>query len=114
MTMKRRQLSSAISEKLGLTAKDVDQVLETALDLLLEELIRTGRLEWRGLGTFSVQSYIARKIHNPATGKTIALSARKRVTFKLSVRLRSGLTPVRRPRPLLHRTSRPAVEKATS
>lgn len=89
--MIRRELTTTVADKLHLTASTVGQVLDVALELLLEDLVRTGRLEWRGFGTFSVRTYPPRQIHNPATGETIALPARRSVTFKPGAHLRSKL-----------------------
>lgn len=89
--MTRRELAAALSDKLHLPASTIAQVLDLELELLLEELVRTGRLEWRGFGTFSVRTYPARQIHNPATGATIELPNRRLVTFKPGERLRAKL-----------------------
>lgn len=91
--MIRRELTAAVADKLDLAAGTVHRVLDTALALLIDQLIRTGHLEWRGLGTFTVRTYPPRRIHNPATGKTIELSARSSVTFKPSTQIRSRLKP---------------------
>jgi nucleoid DNA-binding protein len=89
--MHRRDLASQVGKKLDVPAVTVAHVLETALGLLIDELIQTGRLEWRGLGTFTVRTYGARQIHNPATGKTIRLKERKFVTYKPGQRIRARL-----------------------
>lgn len=99
--MIRRELAIAVADNLDLPATTIRRVLDTALALVIDQLLRAGRLEWRGLGTFTIRSYPARQIHVPATGKTVTLPARKSVTFKPGVRLRSKLRPpkrVRRPR----------------
>lgn len=104
--MIRRELTTAVAEKLDITASMVGQVLDVALELLLDELVRTGRLEWRGFGTFSVRTYPARQIHNPATGHTIDLPARRAVAFKPGTRLRSKLKPTPRAKRRSHRAAR--------
>jgi DNA-binding protein HU-beta len=60
---------------------------------LVHELLRRGRVEYRGLGSFTVETYPPRKIHNPATGKTIELPARKLARFKPSNSLTAKLNP---------------------
>lgn len=94
--MIRRELTAAVADKLDVPAGTVHRLLDTALALLIDQLLQTGRLEWRGPGTFTVKNYPGRTIHNPATGKTIELSARRTVTFKPSTRLRSKLKRTRR------------------
>jgi nucleoid DNA-binding protein len=92
----RRELATDVADKLDLPARSIHLVLDTALALLIEELVQSGRLEWRGLGTFTVRTYPARKIHVPATGKTVTLPPRRSVNFKPSARLRARLVPTRR------------------
>lgn len=98
----RRELTTAIAGKLGVPAGTIHRVLDTALALLVDQLLRTGRLEWKGLGTFTVRTYPPRRLHNPATGKTIEIPARSSVTFKPSTQIRARLKPPstrsRRPR----------------
>jgi integration host factor subunit alpha len=96
--MIRRELAKAVSEKLGLPAATVCEVLDTVLEVLMDELLETGRLEWRGFGTFIVRRYPERNIHNPATGEVIRLSARRFVTFKPGRKLRERLKAAERGR----------------
>lgn len=91
--MIRRELATAVADKLDVPAGTVHRVLDAALALLVDELLQAGRLEWRGLGTFTVRTYPPRQIHNPTTGKTIELPARSSVAFKPSTQIRFRLKP---------------------
>jgi len=82
--MRKPELATAVAKKLKLPASTVAKVIQAAMDHLTTELAQTGRLAYRDLGTFTVESYPARKIHIPATGKTIELPARKLVRLKPS------------------------------
>lgn len=97
--MNRRTFAAQIGQKTGHPANAMEAVLEAAIAVLAGELAKTGRFAWRGFGTFTVRTYPARKIHNPATGQTIELSARRSVTFKPSARLRSQIKPASRTAP---------------
>lgn len=92
--MNRRSFAAGIAEKTGHPASAVEAILVEAIAALAGELAKVGRFDWRGFGTFAVRTYPARRIHNPATGKTIELPARRSVAFKPSTRLRSKLTQV--------------------
>ena len=94
--MTRRELAARLAKKTGLSARAAAEVLSALVDLVVEELARARRLEWRRLGTFAVRRYPARKIHVPATGQTRELPARAGVTFKPSRLLLSRLQ-TRRP-----------------
>lgn len=91
--MSRRELTAHLAQKTGIPVRQTAQVLRVLVDLVADELLHGGRLEWRSLGTFSVRTYPARSIHVPATGATITLPARAGVTFKPSKRLLAKLKP---------------------
>ncbi len=110
--MNRRLFASRLAEKTGHPATTVTAILEAAIAALADERTTTGRFEWRGLGTFAVRTYPARKIHNPATGQTITLSPRKSVAFKPSARLRTNLKPPAGP--VARRTRRGVLVRKTT
>jgi nucleoid DNA-binding protein len=100
--VKKRDLATAVAIKLdehGLSADMVELVIQATMDHLAAELARTGRLEYRDLGVFTVESYKARKLHNPKTGAIIELPARKGVSFKPGRRLMKQVSPA--PPPVL-------------
>ena len=77
----------------GLSGDLVERVIQATMDHLTDELARTGRLEYRDLGVFTVESYKARKLHNPRTGALVDLPARKGVSFKPGRRLMKQVSP---------------------
>lgn len=91
--MTRRALAARIAKLSGVTVQQAAQVLEVLPSVVAAELAASDQMHWRGMGSFAVRTYPARRIHNPATGQTIELPARRSVTFKPSVRLRSKLKP---------------------
>lgn len=96
--MRKRELAHAVATKLegrGVSGDLVELVIQATMDHLTDELARTGRLEYRDLGVFKVETYKPRKIHNPKTGAIIELPARKGVSFKPGRRLMGKLPPVR-------------------
>ncbi|MGB3121817.1 MAG: HU family DNA-binding protein [Verrucomicrobiales bacterium] len=96
--MNRRTFASRIAAQTAHPANAVESILEAAISVLAGELAQSGRFAWRGLGTFTVRSYAARQIHNPATGATLTLPARRSVSFKPSSKLRGPLGKPRRTR----------------
>lgn len=94
--MNRRTFASRIAAQTAHPANAVESILEAAISVLAGELAQAGRFAWRGFGTFTVRTYLARQIHNPATGQTIELPPRRSVTFKPSQSLRLQLKPVPR------------------
>lgn len=92
--MNRRTFAARLSEQTGHPASTLETILEAVVGILGSELAKSGRFGWRGLGTFTARAYAPRSIHNPATGETIPLAARRTVTFKPSAQLRSKLVEV--------------------
>lgn len=91
--MNKRQLAAAVAATAKLPATQVARVIQATMDHLAGELAQAGRLEYRDLGTFTVEDYPARKIHNPKTGKTVELPARKLVRFKPGRTLMTKIQP---------------------
>lgn len=94
--MNKRELAYAVAAKLadkGIPGDLVELVVQATMDHMTAELARTGRLEYRDLGVFTVEHYKARKLHNPKTGATIDLPARKGVSFKPGRRLMKQVAP---------------------
>jgi nucleoid DNA-binding protein len=100
----RRVLAARLAAATGLSARQAAQVLAAVPALLADELAATGQLHWRGLGTFTVRTYPARRIHVPATRKTISLPARKSVAYKPSRTVRERLAKPS-PRPSRRRST---------
>lgn len=91
--MRKRELAAAIAAHFpDLPAVQVEQIIQATMNHIAAELAKTGRLEYRDLGVFTVESYKPRKNHNPATGGTIELPARKLVRFKPSRRLMKAVS----------------------
>lgn len=59
-------------------------ILEVAFDIIQKELVRGGRIQILGFGTFSVKERSERKGTNPRTGEEIHLPAKKRPHFTAS------------------------------
>ena len=64
---------------------------DKTLDLILSELslIKKGRIEIRGFGTFSLHNHNSRTARNPKTGELVALEKRYSIHFKPSKELKN-------------------------
>lgn len=71
----KRELAAAVAAKLP--AALIEGGIHAITDHLTGELAQAGRLEYRDLGTFIVESYSARKIHrlHRATGPASQVQA---------------------------------------
>jgi DNA-binding protein HU-beta len=77
-----RQLGASIGEAHGLSQKQANGVLDSAVILIGEHLKKGARIRIAGLGTLEVRKRSARMGRNPATGEPIEIKASKKVAFR--------------------------------
>lgn len=80
--MNKTELVDAIAAKAKLSKADTKKALEAYMAVTAETLKKGDRIALVGFGTFSVQKRAARKGHNPQTGQSIKIAAKKVVKFK--------------------------------
>jgi integration host factor subunit beta len=71
-----------------LSARVVEELLDTILEEVGEALSRGDRVELRGFGAFSVRDRRPRAGRNPRTGESVAVDAKKVPFFKPGKELR--------------------------
>jgi len=74
-----------------LTAPDVEKVVDTFFDEIIERLASDGRVEIRGFGAFSTRARNARIGRNPRTGDPVDVSAKRIPYFKPGKEMRTRL-----------------------
>lgn len=75
-------VASLARENPELQLRDIDAVVTTFFDQIIERLAIDGRVELRGFGAFSTRSRDARAGRNPRTGDTIAVKSKRVPYFK--------------------------------
>lgn len=80
--MNKSELIAAMALKAGLTKVQAKNALEALMDTSKEALKKGEKIALIGFGTFSVLDRKARTGHNPRTGKSIKIPAKKIVKFK--------------------------------
>ena len=80
--MNKSELIAAMALKAGLTKVQAKNALEAMMDTSKDALKKGEKIALIGFGTFSVASRKARTGHNPATGKSIKIPAKKVVKFR--------------------------------
>ena len=81
-TITKKEIVNIIADKTGLTAVDTMNVVQTFMDLIIEELSRGKRFEFREFGVFETKRRKARIARNPTTGELIEVAPRTVVVFK--------------------------------
>ena len=81
--MNKIELISAMAEKSGLTKKDSEKALRAFEDAVIEELVKGGKVQLVGFGTFEVVNRQAREGRNPQTKQPMKIAASKAPKFKV-------------------------------
>lgn len=90
--MIRSELIQKIAEENPhLFQRDVDRIVNTVLDEIIEALSRGDRVELRGFGAFSVKKRDARQGRNPRTGDSVEVEEKHVPFFKTGKLLRDRL-----------------------
>ncbi|MDN5342975.1 HU family DNA-binding protein [Oceanotoga sp. DSM 15011] len=80
--MNKKELISALAEKIGVSKKDAGTYLDSFVEIVSESLENGEEVKLVGFGTFSVSERKARKGVNPQTKKPIEIPARKVPKFR--------------------------------
>jgi len=80
--MTKPELINQIAQNTGLTKKEVDVALAALTATITEELKDGKKVAIFGLGTFEVRKRAARTGHNPRTGETVEIAAKRIPAFK--------------------------------
>ena len=71
--------------------RDVERIVNTVFDEVIEAMASGNRVELRGFGAFSVKNRDARIGRNPRTGESVAVEAKAVPFFKTGKLLRDRL-----------------------
>jgi integration host factor subunit alpha len=82
--MTRADIVDRIYEKVGLSKKEAQEIIEIIIDTITETLKEGETVKITGFGTFTVRKKAPRKGRNPKTGEEVEISARRVVSFRPS------------------------------
>ena len=92
MKMNKSDLIKKISENAdSLNEDDLEQTVNTILNLISSSLSKGDRVEIRNFGTFSVRSRDQRISRNPKTGTSVLVEPKNHPYFRASKFLRESL-----------------------
>jgi DNA-binding protein HU-beta len=84
--MNKTELGKKLAAKTGLTQQKAAEIVDTIFDgsngLVASALAEGEKVQLHGFGTFTPKETKARKGVNPATGASIEIPARTKVSFK--------------------------------
>lgn len=73
--MNKTELIAVVAEKSGVSRKDTEQVINVLLDTLTDTMIRKGKVQLSGFGTFAAKYRRERVGRNPRTKEPTAIAA---------------------------------------
>lgn len=73
------------------SVREVEKIVSTFFDDIVERLAEGGRVELRGFGAFSTRSRDSRVGRNPRTGETVEVDAKRVPYFKPGKEMRARL-----------------------
>lgn len=86
--MTKADLADAIFEKVGLSKKEAQDIIEIIFDSLKQTFKEGESVKISGFGTFHVRKKASRRGRNPKTGQDIEITPRRVITFKTSNKLK--------------------------
>ncbi len=89
--MTKTELVEALAEGLGLSKAEAQRTLETTLLKITDGLLRDGRVQIQGFGTFTAKLRKERMGRNPQTKEPILIPASMTVTFRPGQELKKKL-----------------------
>jgi DNA-binding protein HU-beta len=81
--MNKTELIAAVAEKAEISKKDAEKAIKAFTEAVSEELVKGGKIQLVGFGTFEVSERAAREGRNPKTGETMPIAASKTPKFRL-------------------------------
>ena len=82
--MTKSQILQTLSDKTGLTKKDIGTVLDAVVVLAYAQVKSSGEFALNGIGKLVKVNRAARAGRNPATGETIQIPAKTVVKFRVA------------------------------
>ena len=89
--MTKLELITKIAEKSDLSKMEAGKALDALMATITDALKAEGKLAIPSLGTFEIKEHAARIGHNPRTGETVEIAARRVPAFKPAKALKDAV-----------------------
>lgn len=89
--MTKADLVERIFEKIGLSKKEAQEIIEILFDTMRQTFIEGESVKISGFGTFNVRQKTARRGRNPKTGDDLEITPRRVITFRASNQVKSAM-----------------------
>jgi DNA-binding protein HU-beta len=102
----KASLVSEVVKRTDIARSDASRVVDTAMQIIREQVIRGQRVVLSGFGTFERVRRNARTGRNPHTREAVSIPARNAPVFKPGAGFREAVAAPRRRRPAAKRPAR--------
>ena len=89
--MNKTELVAAVAEKVGMTKKDAERVVNATFETVTATLTKGEKVAVSGFGNFEVKSREARVGRNPKTKEPIQIPATRQPAFKAAKALKDAV-----------------------
>ena len=89
--MNKSELVYEVTNRLDVTRKEAEDVIDCFLDLIAENLANGDKVVLSGFGTFEIRTRVSRSGVNPRTGERIDIPCQKTPAFKVGKILKDKL-----------------------
>lgn len=89
--MNKAELIAAVAEKTGMSKKDTEAVVSTALDTIVAAMAEGEKVQLVGFGSFEVKKRAERIGRNPKTKEEIQIPASRVPVFKAGKALKDAV-----------------------
>ncbi len=90
--MNKTELIAAVAEKVGMTKKDAERVVNATVEAITESLVKGDKVQVSGFGIFEVKAREARVGRNPRTKEAIQIPATRLPAFKAAKALKDAVS----------------------
>jgi nucleoid DNA-binding protein len=87
----KKDIAEQIAKKHGIPDTKAVAIIQSALDTIIDTVIKNGRLELRNFGVFLIKERKARKARNPRTGEKLMAPKKKVIVFKAGHHIKKKL-----------------------
>lgn len=86
-------ITDQLAKELALSQRKCRLLVQRLLEEIQNDIVYTGRLEFRGLGTFALAVRPAHTTSHPSTGQPVHIPEKKTIRYRSSKVLRERLNP---------------------
>ncbi len=90
-TLTKAQMAELLYQQIGFNKRESKDLVEAFFDQIAERLIEGDDVKLSGFGNFQVRTKSPRPGRNPRTGESVAIAARRVVTFHASPKLKEAV-----------------------